>query len=94
MSDARVASLEAHVEHIRDDIARIKGDVSALRDGVYDLKVNAATLNERVAGLPTKGFIVTAVMVALAIVTAVTLFQSQIRDLAGIPSTPALTRQQ
>jgi hypothetical protein len=48
------------------------------------MKVNMATLAERVSHLPTKGFIVTAVMAVLTLIAALILFQNQIQTLLKI----------
>jgi hypothetical protein len=86
MIEARVATLEADVRHIRDSVGEMKldlrevrtdlknlrtdvhelraasqSDTQALRvdtqSGMGELKVNYATLSERIAHLPTKGYI-------------------------------------
>jgi len=57
MLEARVASLEADVKNIRENVGDMK---SALRDAGKDLtelKVSHATLNERISHLPTKSYI-------------------------------------
>lgn len=55
--EARVAKLEAHVEHIRSELAKLSG-----------MPTDLAVLKTRVDHLPTKGFIITS---ALTTVTAV-----------------------
>ena len=57
----------------------IKTDVRDLRTGVGALNVTAATLTERVAHLPSKGFIGTALLALLAIMAALITFQGQIQ---------------
>jgi hypothetical protein len=54
----------SQVGHIKDDVAELKSLVAALKSDVKHL--------------PSKGFIVVAVMVALALFSAVTLFQVNI----------------
>lgn len=48
-------------------------------DELGEVKVNIATLTERMANLPSKGFIVTTTMAALALFAAVVLFADNIK---------------
>jgi hypothetical protein len=75
--EPRVAKLEAHMEHVLADTTLLKADVGKL-------KVDVATLLERVGGLPSKGFIVAVVLSALAVVGAITLFSANVRALFGL----------
>lgn len=57
MIEARVASLEADVKNIRENVSDMK---SVLRDAgkdLTDLKISHATLTERINHLPTKSYI-------------------------------------
>src|SRR5262245_11257923 len=69
--EARVASLEAHLEYVRRDIAELKSSSSVLRGDASELKVGLATLTERVRHLPGKGFIVTSVVSLATLVSAI-----------------------
>lgn len=73
----RVAKLEAHVETLRSDVASIKKDVG-------DMRVSIATLVERVAHLPGKGFVITATTTTIALLTGVVVFGEKIRTLLGV----------
>lgn len=66
-SDARVVRLEAHMEHVRSDL-------SVLRD----VPVQIATLTERVAHLPSKGFVVTAATGTVAGIAGLLVLLQQI----------------
>jgi hypothetical protein len=79
--EPRVAKLEAAVEHIQKDIAEIKTDVREFRTSIGSLNVSTGTLTERVAHLPSKGFIVLALLATLAIVAALITFQGNIQTL-------------
>lgn len=61
--EARVAVLEAHVEHIRSDLGKL---ASVPKD--------LGVLTERVSHLPTKGFIVTTTLTALVAIAALSGF--------------------
>lgn len=75
--ESRVAKLEAHVEILRSDMAAVKKDVS-------DIRVGVATLTERVAHLPSKGFVVTATTTTIGLLTAIILLGDKIRTLLAI----------
>jgi hypothetical protein len=76
--ETRVAVLEAHMEHVREDLRVMKSDVSTL-------KTDVATLVERVAHLPSKGFIATVVIGTAAILAALGAFAPALKRLLGIP---------
>jgi len=66
--EARVAKLEAHMEHIREDVGRLK-----------DVPVELAALKTKVDHLPTKGWMVTALCGALSVVAALVAFAEKIQ---------------
>ena len=70
--EGRVAKLEAHVETLRSDVGAIKKDVG-------DIRVGLATLTERVAHLPGKGFVITATTTTIGLITAVVVFADRIK---------------
>lgn len=74
--EQRIVRLEAHVEHIQSDVTDLRSDMKDVRDRM-------ARLEERVATLPTKGFIVTALLVSLAVITGLLGYQSQIAAVLG-----------
>jgi len=82
--EARVARLEADVEHIKTDIGDIKSEIQSLSVQTTEVRINIATLTERITHLPTKGFIVKTVLVALAVIAALFVFQSNIQKLFGL----------
>lgn len=65
--EARVAVLEAHVEHIRGELAKLAG-----------VPTDVATLKERVSHLPGKGFVVTAAMGTVGGLTAILILLGQL----------------
>jgi hypothetical protein len=77
--EARVAVLENNVEYIKRDIGELKADMSGIRRDVESLKVGQGILTERVSHLPSKGFIVTATLSSLAVISALILFQDHIK---------------
>ncbi len=84
MLEARVARLEADVGHIQRDVAEIKDAVKGIGKDVTDLKVNHATVSERIAHLPTYGQSFAMLTGMLALIAALVVFQGQIQKLAGL----------
>lgn len=70
--EARLARLEAHIEHAQSDLGALKSDMAGVKDRLARLEV-------KVDHLPSKGFIVTALVAALALITAMIGYQEQIR---------------
>lgn len=62
---------------------KLEGKFDGLQKDVVDLRVSVATLAERVAHLPSKGFIVASTVSALTFLTAVMLFREKILVLLG-----------
>ncbi len=70
--DIRVAVLETHVESLRKEMADVKA-------GLEQVKIQLATLTERMAHLPSKSYTVTVALAVMAVVAAFTTFQQQIQ---------------
>ena len=74
--EARVAKLETSMEFIKRDVGELRSDVSTL-------KTDVARLDERVKMLPSKGFIVSASVTIIGLLTAVVVFADKLRALVG-----------
>lgn len=68
---------------VDDRLNRLEGRVDKVGDELGEVKVNLATLTERVAHLPSKGFIVTTTMASLALIAALVVFADNIKALFG-----------
>jgi uncharacterized coiled-coil protein SlyX len=79
--EPRLAKVESDVGHIQRDLGDLKSEAAKTRDNVASINTTLATLTERMAHLPGKGFIVTAVMGSLAFFGALIVFQNQIQNL-------------
>jgi hypothetical protein len=75
--EPRIAKLEAHMEHVLADTSQLKADVGKMR-------VDVATLVERIAALPSKGFIVGVVVAGLGAFGALSVFAANVRALFGL----------
>lgn len=82
--EQRIAKLEVKVDHIAAAVGTLTGRVDKMDDRLRGVEVNLATLTERVAHLPSKGFIVNALLAALAVVAALTLFQTKLQAIFGL----------
>jgi hypothetical protein len=82
----RVASLEADVKNIRENIAEMKADLKAAGNGVSDLKLGFVELKTHVSYLPSKAFLVTSVMGGVTfLIAALTLLSRLGWLVAGAP---------
>jgi hypothetical protein len=59
--EARVAALEAHMQHVREDIAGLRGDLKIATNDIGTIKTDIAIMKGDIARLPGKGWIVSAV---------------------------------
>ncbi len=87
----RLTRLEGKVDHLDWRMGQMDGRMDRLEgrmDGIdsrlRSVEVGIATLAERVAHLPSKGFIVAALLTGFAIMGALISFQDQIQGLLGI----------
>lgn len=71
--------MEARVNRLEDRLDKLSEKVGAV-------EVNLATLTERVAHLPSKGFIVGVLLTSLSALGALVLFADQLKGLFGIKS--------
>src|SRR5262245_56934335 len=69
--EARVAKVEAHVEHILADLSALKADMR-------DIRERFAKIETRLYHLPTKDFIKTAAIVIIGLLGAIITLQQQI----------------
>ena len=82
--EARVARLEADVDYIKRDVVDIKADVRLMRNDMAGLKVDVARLDERIKVLPSKGFIVSAAVTIIGLLTAIIVLAEKIRVVVGM----------
>jgi len=75
--EARVAKLEAHMEHVLQDVSLMKADVGTL-------KTDVATIKVKIDNLPSKDFVVKVVVGSAAILGALQVFGPFIAKLLGL----------
>lgn len=64
---------------VDDRVSRLEGRIDKVGDELGEVKVNLATLTERVAHLPSKGFIVSTSMTLLTVIAALVVFADNIK---------------
>ena len=79
--EARVAILETKLDHVQSDVTDLKSRAVKVDERLGGVEVKLATLTERVAHLPSKGFIVTTVLLFGSLFTAITVFADKIQAL-------------
>lgn len=65
-------------------VNRLEDRLDKLGDRLGKVEVNLATLTERVAHLPGKGFIVSSAVTTIALLTGVMIFADKLKGLLGI----------
>lgn len=68
-------------DDMEDRVRRLETRLDKFADDVTDIKVNLATLIERVSHLPGKGFIVSAVVTAITIIGGIVLMADRLKNL-------------
>lgn len=68
---------------VDDRVNRLEDRMDKVGDELAGVKVNIATLTERMAHLPSKGFIVTTTMASLALLAALIVFADNIKAVFG-----------
>ncbi len=86
--EARIASIEAHVDHIRDDIGDIRLDLRELTKAVGTAGGEMRELDSRIGWLPTRGWIFGTFLLFTAIICAVVIYLEQIRQYLGVVHPP------
>jgi hypothetical protein len=75
--EATVARTEANVVHLDRGVSDTPGDVKDVRDRLARLEAN-------VAQLPGRGFVISAVLITIAVLTAVSLFHNKLMATLGL----------
>ena len=81
--EPRIARLEASLAHIERDVGELKLDVREFRADMRDVRERLVRLEEKVTQLPGKGFVVSALLLSLAVIASLLAFQGQIQKLTG-----------
>jgi hypothetical protein len=83
-TEARIASMEAHVDHMRDDLGDMRRDYRELTKAMAGTGTDMRALDDRISNLPGKGWMFTAMLLFTLIICAVIVYLEQIRDYLGV----------
>jgi hypothetical protein len=79
--ESRLGELRTDIRELRSEF---RSETGAIKVDLTAVKVDLAAVKVRVEHLPTKSFIVTALLGSLAAFSAITVFAGQIRGLFGV----------
>ena len=82
--EARIASIEAHVDHMRDDLGDMRLDLREVTKSVGVAGSDMRELDARIASLPGKGWMFTAMLFFTIVICAVIIYLEQIRQYIGM----------
>jgi hypothetical protein len=82
-TEARIASMEAHVDHMRDDLGDMRRDYRELTKALVSTSNDMRALDDRVSSLPGRGFIFICALLFTIIICAVIIYVDKIRDYLG-----------
>ncbi len=80
----RLAVLETKMDAVQGALVRVDGRLGAVESRLGGVEVGLATLTERVAHLPSKGYAVTTALLSITVLSAVIVFGDQITALLGV----------
>ncbi len=83
-TEVRIASMEAHVDHMRDDLGDMRRDYRDLTKSMVGTGNDVRALDDRIGNLPGKGWMFTALLLFTLITCAVMIYLEQIRDYLGV----------
>jgi hypothetical protein len=83
-TDVRIASIEAHVDHMRDDLGDMRRDYRELTKAFAGTGNDMRALDDRIGNLPGKGWMFMAMLLFTLIICAVMIYLEQIRDYLGV----------
>jgi hypothetical protein len=88
-TEARIASMEAHVDHMRDDLGDMRRDYRELTKAIVASGNDLRGLDDRISYQPGKGWMFMCMLLFTVIICAVFIYVDKIRDYLGVlpPST-------
>lgn len=82
--ETKLTAVESRMDRLEVRMDGVEGRLEKVDDRLRGVEVGLATLAERVAHLPSKGFIVSATLTTLLAVAAFSVFGENIRALLGL----------
>jgi hypothetical protein len=88
-TEARIASMEAHVDHMRDDLGDMRRDYRELTKAMAASGNDVRGLDDRISYLPGKGWMFMCMLLFTVIICGVLIYLDQIRDYLGVLLPPS-----
>ena len=83
-TEARIASMEAHVDHMRDDLGDMRRDYRELTKAFAATGNDMRGLDDRISYLPGKGWMFMCMLLFTLIICGVIIYIDKIRDYLGV----------
>lgn len=78
--EGRIASIEAHVDHMRDDLGDMRRDLRELTKTIVTAGNDMRQVDDAVSFLPGKGWMFLTMLLFTVIICAVIIYLDQIRE--------------
>ncbi|MGE0240667.1 MAG: hypothetical protein AB7S59_18260 [Parvibaculaceae bacterium] len=90
-TDVRIASIEAHVDHMRDDLGDMRRDLRELTKTIISAGNDVREVDDGVSSLPGRGWMFVSMFLFTAIICAVIIYLDYIREyLKVLPPTSSV----
>ena len=83
-TDVRIASIEAHVDHMRDDLGDMRRDMRDLAKTIISAGNDVREVDDNISSLPGKGWMFVSMLVFTAIICGVIIYLDHIRDYLNV----------
>ena len=90
-TDVRIASIEAHVDHMRDDLGDMRRDLRDLTKTILSAGNDVREVDNRISSLPSKGWMFVSMLLFTAIICGVIIYIDHVREyLKVLPPTSSV----
>lgn len=90
-TDVRIASIEAHVDHMRDDLGDMRRDMRDLAKTIISSGNDVREVDDSISSLPGKGWMFVSMLLFTAIICGVIIYLDYIREyLKVLPPTSSV----
>lgn len=81
--ETKLTGVEGRMDRLETRMDRLEGRMDGIDGRLRGVETGLATLTERVAHLPSKGFMVTGFILALTVMTGLITFADKLQSLVG-----------
>ena len=79
-TDVRIASIEAHVDHMRDDLGDMRRDMRDLAKTIISSGNDVREVDDSISSLPGKGWMFVSMLLFTAIICGVIIYIDHVRE--------------